>query len=164
MMQHMGGGESMTDRNDHPSPAEIEEAVGRIKDSKQRTTVEIQMGKHWRAVRVTQLRSLPNKIKPELTILFFKPTLLVSTPGMTTLDAWVALTLEGASNNRCTLISDVNMDNPREALHRGRDVGFRYPNPKAKSYMQQQFARAMGMRYRNKKLVKPDEYEYTRKP
>lgn len=146
-----------------PHPDEVEEAKERINKTRKQATVEIKFGTHWRKCIATEIKEFPNRIKPELSILFFKPEVIIATPGMHSLNCWVAITLKGAKEGRCTVMKDVG-DDPRLSLSRGVIHEFRYPYEETKHFFQQRFAKAAGMRYRSHKLVKPDEYEYTKNP
>ena len=150
-------------RKEVPSPEEMKAALERVRKA-QAISFEVEMHDIWRAVILTNGVPLPNRYKPELVIVFFKPELLVVTPVMSVIDGWLAVTLCSLSTHRATLLS-AGADDVESLLRRsaiGRAVGFRPTNDESADWLRLMLARASGMRYREHSILDPEKIIYTR--
>jgi hypothetical protein len=137
-----------------PSPAQVEAAVNRINKAAS-ITFELELDS-WRTVILAEAKPLYNRVRPDLTIIFFKPVLLVVTPYMQEIYGWLAVSLGSLiGRGTATLM-------PTIGASTGRRVGFKPSNEDAEAWLRLQFARAMGARFRSHSMVKPDAITYTK--
>ena len=139
-------------QDDDPTPEEMEASLARMRRH-QSITFEIELDS-WYTVWLTEKVPMLNRIKPELSVIYFKPMLLIATPMMPEFPGRIAVTGAGVANKRCTWITDYGH----------RTVGFRYCNEDSLKWINLQFARAGGMKFRHRGLVKPDQVIYTPEP
>lgn len=151
-------------RSEVPSPDEMDAALERIKKAES-IAFELDIT-GWRTVYLTEPIPLPNQVRKELTIIFFKPVLAIPTPFLPELRGWVALTLESFITGRGTLMLGDNPD-PLAFLQQGRNnqvVGFRPCNDESRDWLRLCFARAMGMKFREHSLLDSSKIIYTATP
>ena len=137
-----------------PHPAAVEAAVNRINRIAS-VTFELELGT-WRTIILTEAKPMYNRVRPDLTIIFYKPVLLVVTPYMPEVPGWLAVSLGSlVGNGTATLM-------PTLDAAMGRRVGFKPSNQNAEDWLRLQFARASGMKFRSHGLVDPSKRVYTK--
>lgn len=142
----------MSNRIEQPSPEELERAIARV-ERHASLVFELALPT-WTMVRLTSAKPMPVVQKPELTVIYFKPILLVSTPVMPEFVGNIALTGKGIENKTCTWITEQGE----------RSIGFRTTNEDGLKWLNLQFARANRMRFREHGIVDPRKVTYRRTP
>lgn len=135
-----------------PTPDEMEASLARM--ARYNSLVFELALPTWTMVRLARIADVVVGGKPELTIIFFKPTLLVATPIMPEFPGHIALTGKGIQNHTCTWITTEGE----------RNIGFRYTNDDALKWLNLQFARSNKMRFREHDTLDKDKVVYTRNP
>jgi len=152
-------------RKEVPSPEEMDAVLKRIRKTAS-ITFEVELGS-WRAVYLTEPIPMPNKHKPELSIIFFKPVLVISTPFMPELRGYVACTLESLYTKRGTYMEGaegVEIHQLTAGMRHGRTVGFRPANSDSADWYRLCFARCMGYQFREHDSLDPTKVVYTARP
>lgn len=140
------------EQHEVPHPDAVAAAKRRLA-SVQQLVFELELGS-WRSVWLTEGHPVPNAYIPALSVILYKPVLLVATPYMPTLDFYVGVTKDSLRTKRCSILH-------ADGKHGGA-VGFRCANDEAEAWLTQKLAQAAGMRFREHNSVKPDELVYTK--
>jgi hypothetical protein len=135
---------------DNPSPLEVAVAVQRVKQHME-TTFELDLN-GWRMVYLVEAQAMPSWIKPETSMIFYTPELVVPTPYMPTIGGRLAVTLESLRTGRATIIYPSY----------NSTVGFRASNEKSADWLRLQLAKCAGMRYRRHRWDDPTKIVFTK--
>jgi len=135
-----------------PTPDEMEASLARMERFNS-LVFELALPT-WTMVRLTQVNAIPVADRPELTVIYFKPILLVSTPMMPEFPGHIALSGKGIQNHTCTWITEDGE----------RNIGFRCTNEDGLKWLNLKFARANKMRFREHDTLDKDKVVYTRNP
>ena len=150
-----------------PSPEEMDAALERVRKATS-ITFEVYLGGSWRTVWFTEARPLPNQVKPDLTILFFKPVLVISTAYLPSIEGYLAVSLHSLVTEKVTLLplpkEELSLEALLSGIRYGRTLGFRPANEESRDWLRLCFARAMGMKFREHSFLDPSKIVYTARP
>jgi len=158
----------MRRRNRVPSPHEAALRLSRMVQY-MNLIFEVRLGDGvWRKVRVGQHVRMSNEAKPELALFVFKLEPLIVTPYLPELRGTFFASRPGYERRVVSWAPSMDMRHLSQLDERehGRSlkVGFRPLTPEAEDWFVLQLAKAAGMRFRNRPLLRKDRYEYTREP
>ena len=107
----------------------------------------------WRMVWLRHPQIFYNRVAPELTIIHYRPEIVVATPYMPNIDGWLAISVFSIPNARCTWL-----------LPGGASVtvAFRCCNTRSEAWLREKLALASGMRFRSHGFVDKEKIVYTR--
>lgn len=108
----------------------------------------------WRTVWLHEPHIIPNRIKDDLAIIFYKPVLVVPTIMMSEIDGNIAVSNMALTNNIVTWMRSES----------AKTVGFKPCNPESEAWLKQKLALAAGMKFREHGFVDKDKIIYTKTP
>ena len=146
-------GNAERSHNEVPRPEAIAAAKARLA-AVNNLVFELELGS-WRSVWLTEAKPFPVSGNQRLTVIMFKPVLLVTTPYLHDLDFWVAISQGSLDNKYCSMLHP-------DVRHDGARLGFRCANDEAEKWLRLKLAQAAGMRFREHNSVKSDELVYTK--
>ena len=151
----------------NPSPQVVEAILSRL-GRFHALVYEVDLGDGiQRLVRIGQRLPLSNKQRPDLSMLMFVLEPLVLTPYLPEIRGVfyaTALSLQKGIISWVPHESMAHLTGRRLRKGESKQVRFRSTTPQAELSLQRKFAKLTGMRYRSKRLIRQDQYEYTREP
>jgi len=141
-----------------PHPRAVAEAVARVRKTTE-TTFEIDI-QGWRTVWLTELVPFRNPVRPELSLLFAKPVLVVATPYLPSLDGRLALSIFSLQTSRASYWPGTAESLTILLQRTPKTVGFRACNKHSENWLRLRLAQAAKMRFRRHGLVDPTKIVY----
>ena len=151
--------------NHVPSPVEARRRLGRVFRFLN-LVFEVELGDGvWRSVRVGERRPLRNESRPDLSLLAFRLDPWIATPYLPEIRGVFFASRPGYDRGLVSWTPATDMGHlVRAPSGRSLLVPFRAANDDAQAWFVLQLAKAAGMRYRNRTLLRGDRYEYRREP
>lgn len=150
-----------------PSPQEAAARLSRMVRF-MNLTYEVRLGDGvWRQVRVGEHLRMRNEAKPDLSLFVFKLEPLILTPYLPELRGTFFATRPGYERQVISWAPTFDMrhlSQIEDARGQSVRVDFRPLTPEAEDWFILQLAKAGGMRFRNRMLIRKDRYEYRREP
>ena len=150
-----------------PTPEEAQRALGHVIRFLN-LVFEVELGDGaWRPVRIGEHRPLRNVTRPELSLLAFKLEPLIVTPYLPEIRGCFFASRPGIERGVVSWIPTADMrhlSQLRQPEGVSRYVRFRCVTEDAANWFAVLLAKAGGMRYRNRTLLRQDRYEYRREP
>ena len=136
-------------KTSNPSPEEVAVANQRM-EATMSITFELDIN-GWRTVWFQQAQPAPNRIKPELSIIYYKPVLVIPTAMMPDIDGYVAVSVSSFNTHLVTWL--------REGAVKA--IPFRPCNARSEAWLRQKLALASGYRFREHGFLDKEKIIYT---